>query len=81
MKQFIGCDVHKRYSVFVTRRAMRAGLCAWPPGMANWRPIWAASPPARRWPRRPPGIGIGCWMRSRRPVWNRIWRTPWRPST
>ena len=78
MKQFIGCDVHKKYSVFVTMdesgtasRAVRVEhgngeLEGYLSSLPDGTPVAVET--------------TGYWMRWRKPVWSRTWRTHWQPS-
>ena len=82
MRHFIGCDAHKKYSVFV---AVDEAGNKKPAVRVNHdresyttflRGLPAGSP--SRW--RPSETGTGSWMRCSRRVINRAWHTRERPS-
>lgn len=80
MKQFIGCDVHKKYSMFVSLD--QAGRASRPVRVSHGGnelgEYLAGVAAGTRVAVETTGIGIGCWTRSG--LLPRTWRMRWRPS-
>ena len=75
MKQYIGCDAHARYSVFVS--VDETGKIG-PPvrvehGSRDLRDYLGKLEKRLRWPSKPAAAGIGSWMSWRPPGWMRVW--------